>query len=409
MKVERLQTKARAWVAAASHGLPARRMRVIVVSGADGADATALFLASILKAAGERVGVIARDFVEIAGKHATGSDRAHPLQEASHLHELLAQMRKAKCSYVIIEQSDVSPAHEFVGVPLYMVVVRRCGDSFLPPATLTARKAQAQALLGRNPKFVVLPRDDICFDDLHQPDRATAMTYGVHPKAECQLREVQLHPKGSAAEALIDHQTTIAFTTLLAGKQAIYSALAAVAAAYLLHLPIDAIEDGVADMHVPRAHLQPLPLVRPYRLVFERSYTPEGMSETLEALKHFAKNRLIVVAAPVADQSPAWLSSIGEIVGKHADRIVLTGGEHTAAQDPRELGDRLLNGIGLRGGEAKTELIPDRRQAIEKALSIARRGDTIVLCPSLVRPYRQVGKERQHWNDETVVRELLEG
>ncbi len=409
MNGEKFKTKASAWVAAAARGMPARRMQVIVVAGPDGADTTVAYLASMLKAAGVKIGVIARDAIEIAGERVTGSDQAHPLDEVRKLHDLLAHMRKARCQYVIIEQPPYMPPHEFTGVPIAMLVVRRCGDSYLNQPAVAARVAHVQALLRQHPRLVVLPRDDACFEILQQPGKATIMTYGTHAQAECRITNVQLHPKGSAATLLVDHQTEVDIMTGLAGRQTIYSVAAAATAAYMLHMPVSSLEDGAADVPLLPAHCEYLPLDRPYHLVLDRSYTPEGMIETLETLKHFAKNRLIVVIGATIEQAQSWLPTIGEIVCKQADRIIVTDGEYSQAQDASEVRDRLLSGISMQGGEAKTEPIADRKLAIEKALSIARRGDTIVLCPSLVKPYRQLGGDRLHWSDRATIRELLEG
>jgi UDP-N-acetylmuramyl tripeptide synthase len=59
------------------------------------------------------------------------------------------------------------------------------------------------------------------------------------------------------------------------------------------------------------------------------------------------------------------------------------------------------------GADARTEEVADRDAALEKAMSIARRGDTIVVLGSTQRPYRNIGQERQPWSDAAKIEELL--
>ncbi len=65
-----------------------------------------------------------------------------------------------------------------------------------------------------------------------------------------------------------------------------------------------------------------------------------------------------------------------------------------------------MEGISAKGGEAKTDEVADRRDAIDKALKIARRGDTVVITGMGHERFRIVNGERLPWNDADVVREL---
>ena len=67
----------------------------------------------------------------------------------------------------------------------------------------------------------------------------------------------------------------------------------------------------------------------------------------------------------------------------------------------------ILTGIINGGGEPKTEEIPDRYEAIKKALSVARKGDSVVITGMGHEQYRIVQGKRLPWNDSEVVREIL--
>ena len=56
----------------------------------------------------------------------------------------------------------------------------------------------------------------------------------------------------------------------------------------------------------------------------------------------------------------------------------------------------------------KTTEIPDRRDAIEKALSVATKGDMVLITGMGHEVYRIVEGNKIPWNDSDVVRELLD-
>jgi UDP-N-acetylmuramoyl-L-alanyl-D-glutamate--2,6-diaminopimelate ligase len=404
--VSNLTTKVKAHAAAASNAWPARKLKVVFVSGQDGGELTAVCLGHILQRNGSKVGLITANFIEIAGERANGSDQADVLSDPFRLHGLLAQMKGAGCEYAIIHLPATLPRHYFAGISPALVIQRRCGDRHLSEPANTAAQTGWRRLLALRPQLTVVNRDDPCFVKLPQRE-ATNMTFGAHDKADSRITGVSMHPKGSEITLLIDHQTELTLTTILTGKTAIYSVVAAASAAYLLHVSVEVIERGIEGAHAYPGLVQYIPVQRPYFVVLDANYTPDGIDETLETLKHFTKNRLIVVVGAHLNQPEAWRTIIGEVAGKYADRLIVTDGEYGHNESAQTVRKQLLDGVLAAGAEPKTDEVADRQAALEKAISIARRNDTVVVLASTKRPYRQVGAEHQTWSDGKRIEELL--
>lgn len=401
-------TTLQAHTAALRFGRPSGKLKVVLVLGADGAAGTIAFLAAMLRADGAVVGVVTQHYVEIGGERAAGSDQADVHGDAFRLQALLAHMKRAACQYVLIEVPPELPAHQFIGLSPYLVIVRRCGDNYVDQSAMQARLAMLETMLARQPQAVVFNRDDPCVSAFnHLADQEGVMSFGTHAAADCRLQSVQLHPQGSSVRLTIDHQTDLTVTTALTGRQTIYNVTAAVAAAYVLQASLSAIVDGARQATVQPGLCEYLPLARPFQVVLDAASSPAGLAETLETLKHFAKNRLIVVFGAPLGVSLARAEQLAEIAATYADRLVLCDGEFTAAQPVADIRDHLLRGAALAGGDAKTELIADRTAAIEKALAIARRGDTVLIAATPQHPYRQLGSQRRLWNDREVVERVV--
>ena len=97
---------------------------------------------------------------------------------------------------------------------------------------------------------------------------------------------------------------------------------------------------------------------------------------------------------------------MGSIAAEYADRIFVTD-EESYNEDPTEIRRMVIDGIADAKGEAKTEEIADRREAIKKALSVARAGDTVLVTGMGHEQFRIVNGERLPWNDGDVIRDLL--
>ncbi|HSE60927.1 MAG TPA: cyanophycin synthetase [Candidatus Saccharimonadales bacterium] len=405
--VSRATIKVKAHAAAATHRWPARKLQTIVISGQDGGEVTAVCLAHILQRNGSKVGIITANFIEIGGERANGSDQADVLGDPFRLHGLLAQMRAASCEFAIIHLSQGMPRHHFAGIVPILAIQRRCGDVHLSEPANAARRAGWNKVLGMHPRQIVLNRDDVCYEKPQQRED-TSITFGTNEKADCRVIRVAMHPQGSEVTVLIDHQTELTFVTELTGKTAIYSIVAAVSAAYLLHVSVEVIENGVQNMADSYKGLaEYLPVQRPYHVVLDTNFTPEGIDETLETLKHFTKNRLVAVVGAHLSQPASWRPIIGEVVARRADRILVTDGEYGPEESPQTVRKQLLDGIVAAGADPKAEEVAERQAALEKVISIARRNDTLVILASTKRPYRQTGNEHLTWSDAKQLEGLL--
>jgi len=144
-----------------------------------------------------------------------------------------------------------------------------------------------------------------------------------------------------------------------------------------------------------------------YDVIVDYAHTPDALEKLLEAAKSVTKNRVILVFGATGDRDKGKRPIMGGIAARLAHRIILTD-EESYNEDPQAIRDQVREGIEqTRGGSAKMMEIADRREAIAKALSIAKKDDTILITGMGHERYRIVNGERLPWNDADVVREIL--
>ena len=267
-------------------------------------------------------------------------------------------------------------------------------------------EAKSKLFAGR-PKFIVLNRDDEWFDYFDKfPAGSQKITYGTHEESEARIDHVKLYRKGSEARVVIDHQTKLELATAMPGRFNVYNMTAAAATAYILGIKRSDIVEGVANLEGVPGRFERVVEGKDYDVIVDYAHTPDALEKLLEAAKSTTKNRVILVFGACGDRDKTKRPIMGEIAARLADRIILTD-EESYNEDPEVIRRMVYEGIEEGSGTGKTTEIPDRREAIERALSIATKGDTILITGMGHEQFRIVNGERLPWNDGDVVRELL--
>lgn len=407
--VEEAYRRSRVKLVSARYGNPAKHLRVIAVTGTNGKTTTACFLNEILKEAGMTTAMFTTALIEVAGKTQL-NDLNATVALTSRMQQFFREAKRAKVDYVILEiTSHALHQHKLDTVPIEVAVMTNLTQDHLDyHKTMEAYAAAKGMLFANNPSYIVLNRDDEWFEYFNEFSAShQKITYGVDDDAEAKIGKVTLYRKGSEADVLIDHQTHLMLTTALPGQFNVYNMVAAASAAYVIGVKLNDIVEGVANLDGVPGRFERVAEGLDFDVIVDYAHTPDALEKLLEAAKTLAKKRVILVFGATGDRDKGKRPIMGEIAAKYADRIILTDDE-SYSEDPEVIRSEVRAGIITGKGDGMTLEIGDRREAIEKALSIAKKGDMILIAGMGHEQYRIVNGERLPWNDGDVVRELVD-
>ncbi|HYG84332.1 MAG TPA: UDP-N-acetylmuramoyl-L-alanyl-D-glutamate--2,6-diaminopimelate ligase [Verrucomicrobiae bacterium] len=398
----------RVYAVSAKYGNPARSLRVIAVTGTNGKTTTANYLNEILKAAGHRTAMFTTAVIEVAGQRQL-NDLNATVASTERMQQFFRDAKQAKVDFVVLEiTSHALHQHKLATVPIECAIMTNLTQDHLDYHKTMDAYAEAKGMLfAKKPRFIVLNRDDQWFEffDKYEPGEHK-INYGTSENAEFRITKVKLFKKGSEVHIEADHQTKMDLATALPGKFNVYNLTAAAAAAYMLGIDLTAIKEGAAQLTaIPGRFERPVEGLT-YEVIVDYAHTPDALTQLLEAVRNLTKGRVILVFGATGDRDKGKRPIMGEIAAKHADRIFLTD-EESYNEDPSTIRQMVMEGIVAGKGSGKTEEIADRRAAIEKALSIARRDDTVVITGMGHEQFRIVNGERLPWNDSEVVRKII--
>lgn len=406
------------------NGYPARKLKVIGVTGTDGKTTTAHLIYEILRKAGKKAALISTVAAYIdsevidTGHHVTTPD-------ATFLQPLLKNMVKRGVEYVVLEASSHAlDQHRVLGCNFLVGVLTNVTHEHLDYHKTFEKYKAAKRKLFRGVKYAVLNKDDDSFDYFSQSVKrgAPVISYGLTDSPDLLAANIKEDKTGSTFN-IKNGGRIYTIKTALFGKYNVSNILASFGAAQALNIDWSLIKKAAAQFPGVEGRMQEVNLGQPFKVIIDFAHTPNGLENLLETLNNQrGKNsRLIVVFGCAGERDREKRQAMGEISGKLADVSILTA-EDTRKEDVNAIIDRIVEGAKNAGAtEAiKTELAnprapkknryavePDRKRAMELAISIARKDDIVAICGKGHEKTMNFNGVEYPWSDTQVAEEIL--
>ena len=406
--LENVYRKTRIQLVSARYGWPARGLRVIAVTGTNGKTTTANYINEILKQAGYKTAMFTTAVIEVAGESKI-NDLNATVASVSRMQQFLNEARRSKVDFVILEVTSHSlHQHKLDGVPIEAAVMTNLTQDHLDYHKTMEKYAAAKGLLfARNPRYIVLNRDDDWFDYF---DRYLAeeqkITYGKSEDADVRISDIKLYKKGSEAVLAFDHQEKSQLATYLPGEYNVFNMAAAASICYVLGVSMSDIKNGIASLEGIPGRFERATKDETYEVIVDYAHTPDALEKLLEATRNITKKRIILVFGACGDRDALKRPIMGKIAAKLADEIILTD-EESYNENPDKIRRDIYAGIEESKATNKTTEIADRREAIRHALNIAKKDDTILITGMGHEQFRIINGEKLPWNDTNIVREII--
>ena len=259
-----------------------------------------------------------------------------------------------------------------------------------------AAKAQLVSQLAPDGVAVVNADDDAWKDLPLSPRR---VTFGMTAaNADVRALDVRFGPRGSEFTLAAGAESAPVRLPLI-GDFNVANALGAAAAAWALEIPLDAVAERLSRAPQVPGRLE-LIHERP-TVLRDYAHTPDALERALDAVRPFARQRLIVVFGCGGDRDRGKRPLMGGIAEAKADLAVVTS-DNPRTEDPSGILDDIESGM-TRG---RHERVEDRRDAIARALALAGDEDVILLAGKGHETYQIRGTTKLPFDEREIVHEL---
>jgi UDP-N-acetylmuramoyl-L-alanyl-D-glutamate--2,6-diaminopimelate ligase len=381
-------------------GEPTKELEIAGVTGTNGKTTVAFLVRAMLDAAGRRPGLVGTVEWVLGGKR-----RAAPFTtpEAIDLQRLFAEMRDAGDRSAAVEASSHGAAlHRLDRVRFDALAFTNLTQDHLDlHGTMDEYfLAKRRLFTGAQPPPAAVNLGDPwgrrLAEELADAHRAPLITFGLEAPAEVRAEHLEVTPEGSRLRA-----GGVAVETKLRGEFNVENVLAAVAIGLLLDLDEEAIAAGIAQVEEIPGRFEPIDAGQPFAVLVDYAHTPDSLETVLRAARGLTQGRVLVVFGAGGDRDRRKRAAMGTIAAELADIAIVTS-DNPRSEDPLAIIQDVLQGAGL-----DVEIDPDRRTAIERAVSLAEEGDVLVIAGKGHEQGQEVAGVLHPFDDRDVAREAL--
>ena len=155
----------------------------------------------------------------------------------------------------------------------------------------------------------------------------------------------------------------------LLGRFNLENLTAAVAAACALGVSPDAIRTAVVAEQPLDGRLEPVDCGQEFPVLIDYAHTDGGLRAAIGAIRELSDRRILVVFGCGGDRDRGKRELMGRAVGERADLAIVTD-DNPRSEDPARIHRAIVAGLAAAAG-CGHEVVPDRRAAIRRAVTLA--------------------------------------
>ena len=394
--------RAAAVAGAAFYGFPAREMRLAGVTGTNGKTTTVNMLRHLLDTPSSRSASIGTLGVLVGSEGEPcegggGLTTPGPIE----LQRVFRELRNRGVGCVAMEVSSHSLDQNRVegvsfDVAVFTNLTRDHLDYHGTMENYFAAKAKLLDHLTPN-GTVVYNVDDPAWTGLGIDRRRVGFSERSSD-AEVHAEDVRFGARGSTWTLSLGKER-VRIALPLIGDFNVINALGAAAAAFALGVSVENIGRRLSTMPQVPGRLEVV-LESP-TVLRDYAHTPDALERALDAVRPFARERLIVVFGCGGDRDKGKRPQMGAIAEEKSDLAIMTS-DNPRTEDPEAILDDIQRGMKRQNHER----IEDRRAAIARALEISNADDVVVLAGKGHEDYQVRGATKYPFDEKIIVNEL---
>lgn len=350
---------------------PAKKLRVIGVTGTNGKTTTCFMIWHLLNQAGHKTGLMTTV--------AYGAEKLKPelghmtTVDAFTLNERIKKIADSGVEFLVLEVTSHALA-EFrtLGIPFEIAVFTNLTHDHLDYHKTLVNYRNAKGKLFKKAKFSILNADDPA-TKYYKKLTDNYITYGIK-NGEKRAKNIKLDAYG--VKYTYDD---IKIETKIPGGFNVYNSLAASLVGEKLGLSKSEIENGIKTLESVEGRMNTIDEGQDFTVIVDYAHAPDALEKVFESVKGH-KGRIISVHGGAGRRDPSTRPIRGEILGKYSDIVIITE-DDSRDENPEEIAEGFIKGSEKAGKKLGKDLIKElnREKAIELALKTAKKGDLVLI------------------------------
>lgn len=382
---------------------PSKNLKLVGVTGTNGKTTTTTLLFNLYTKLGFHCGLLST-VVNKIGDQAIAS--THTTPDPVTLNALLAQMVEDGCSHCFMEvSSHAVHQHRVTGLDFAGGVFTNITHDHLD-----YHKTFAEYINVKKAFFDHLSADAFALtnvDDKNglvmlQNTKAEKHTYALKSPADFKVKVIENQFSG-----LVLNMNGVELWTRLIGDFNAYNLLAVFAVSQLLGEDTTEVMTVLSNLESVEGRFEYFQTTSGITAIVDYAHTPDALENVLKTIANIrTKNETVyTVVGCGGDRDKAKRPKMAAIACEMSDKVILTS-DNPRSEDPAVILVEMM--AGVEGQHFKKTLsILDREQAIKTAVSMAEKGDIILIAGKGHEKYQEIKGVKHDFDDMQITIDLF--
>jgi UDP-N-acetylmuramoyl-L-alanyl-D-glutamate--2,6-diaminopimelate ligase len=396
--------EALALLSAAYYGEPSKELSLIGITGTNGKTTTTYIVRSILETWDKTVGLLGTIHYVIGEKTLTAP---HTTPESLDLQKYLREMVENGVEYAVLEiSSHALTLGRVGGCSLKVAAFTNFSQDHLDFHGTMDEYFQAKRKIFEyldHDGFAVLNRDDPRVNNLQKDLNFKVITCGLEKGADFRALNITDNVEGNGLSFEI--QTPDGSYTLrsgLTGMTGIYNILMSAGIAYVLGVKKEVIQEGIQKTRTVEGRFEKVDEEQDFQCIVDYAHTEDALRNLIREARRITKGKIITVFGCGGDRDRAKRPRMGSVTAELSDFIIITS-DNPRTEEPMDIISEIRDGIQGKNYSVQ----PDRGIAIEEAVSMAEKGDTVLIAGKGHEDYQEIQGIRYPFSDKEVVKKII--
>ncbi len=412
--------EALAKAASVVNGNPSHQLDLVGVTGTNGKTTTTYLCFALAEAAKQKAAMLTTVEYRI-GERSEEAVRTTP--EASDTNRFLREAVNEGCTMAVMEASSQAiDLHRCDWLRFKVAVFTNLTRDHLDyhetmENYFDAKKKLFDGRLGETPLSAVINIDDewgaklaselreegrrVVTTSLSETEAATTGANG----ADITAANIQISLIRGTSFDLKTPAGELNVTSPLVGRPHVYNMLSATATALELGYDLDSIKLGLTKCVGAPGRFERVPHDGDFAVIVDYAHTDDALLNTLKTARGLTDGRIITVFGCGGDRDKTKRRPMGRIAGEYSDLVFITS-DNPRNEDPIKIIEEIEIGVKETGKDYSA--IPDRREAINRAVRTARANDVVIIAGKGHETYQIVNANKFHFDDREVALEAIE-
>ena len=372
---------------------PDKTLKMIGVTGTDGKTTVASIIQTLIGSdLCGYVGTNGRSCAKFKG------DNPNTTPDAHYLYSYLDEFVRYGCKYAAVETSseaffrgrlqsfsfDISA---YTNITSEHLNIHGTFENYLESKLMLFKQTKEDG-------YSILNHDDPYFEQVKAACNGNVLTYGLGEDNDLQIVSFKVYPNHTDITFKYKDEE-IKIDSPLMGDFNVYNLACAILCTVTAGFSLDLILKRIGSLKIS-GRLELLSTDTPYYVMVDYAHTPNGITKLLNFVHTLDIKRSIVVIGQAGERDYLKRPQVGNVVVENATYAIFTS-EDPRSEDPAAICEDIIK--ELKETHDNYEIVIDRREAINKAVSLAEAGDMVLILGKGSETYEKLKNETIYFSD----------